>query len=237
MTIIALWATPRTVSTAFERMMIERGDHLVLDEPWSRAYYFGPGRRSERFPLTFPESTYDAVEAAVLEAGASQPLFVKDMAYHANPGITDDALRAMTHTFLIREPSAALSSMHRHWPDFTVDEAGYVAQHELFRRVTAITGDTPHVIDSDQLRADPNRIIDVWCSAVGIEQRPDALTWAPGMQPQWQLWTDWYANAAASTGFEPPRATTMTVPVPDDVAAMLPTARSIYDDLRSHVDA
>jgi ATP-binding cassette subfamily C protein len=33
MTIRVLWATPRTVSTAFERMMIERGDLLVLDEP------------------------------------------------------------------------------------------------------------------------------------------------------------------------------------------------------------
>ena len=54
---LALWATPRTVSTAFERMMIERGDHLVLDEPWSRAYYFGPERVSDRYGLTFPEST------------------------------------------------------------------------------------------------------------------------------------------------------------------------------------
>jgi hypothetical protein len=69
MTVLALWATPRTVSTAFERMMIERGDHLVLDEPWSRAYYFGPDRRSDRFELTFPESTYAGVEAGVLRAG------------------------------------------------------------------------------------------------------------------------------------------------------------------------
>ncbi len=65
---LVLWATPRTVSTAFERMIIERGDHLVLDEPWSRAYYFGPERHSDRFELTFPESTYAAVETGVLAA-------------------------------------------------------------------------------------------------------------------------------------------------------------------------
>ena len=234
MTIIALWATPRTVSTAFERMMIERGDHLVLDEPWSRAYYFGPERRSDRYPLTFPESTFEAVEAAVLATGDSQPVFVKDMAYHAASGITDAALRAITHTLLIREPAAALSSLHRHWPDFTDDEAGYAAQHTLFRRVAALTGEVPLVIDSDRLRADPNRIIGAWCYDVGIDHRPDAVSWEPGMQPQWQLWTGWYSNAAASTGFERPPATATTGPVPAEVSDLLPTARTIYDELRSH---
>ena len=160
---LALWATPRTVSTAFERMMIERDDHLVLDEPWSRAYYFGPDRRSDRYPLTFPESTYAAVESGVLAAGSTSPVFVKDMAYHAAPGITDEALASMTHTFLIRDPLAALSSLHRRWPDFTDDEAGYGAQRDLFDRVVAVTGAVPAVVDSDALVADPGRVVAAWC--------------------------------------------------------------------------
>ncbi len=202
--VLALWATPRTVSTAFERMMIERGDHLVLDEPWSRAYYFGPERRSDRYPLTFPESTYAAVEAGVLAAGRTTTVFVKDMAYHAAPGISDDALQAMTHTFLVRDPRAALTSLHRRWPDFTDDEAGYEAQRVLFERVCDVTGSTPPVIDSDDLRADPDRVIARWCEQVDIDHRPESLQWEAGMQPEWQLWRSWYENAAASTGFAPP---------------------------------
>ena len=233
MPVLALWATPRTVSTAFERMMIERGDHVVLDEPWSRAYYFGPERRSERYPLTFPESTYAAVEAGVLAAGRTSTVFLKDMAYHATPGITDGALRAMTHTFLVRDARAALTSLHRRWPDFTDDEAGYEAQRMLFDRVQEVTDSTPVVIDSDELRAAPDRVIEQWCERVGIDHRPASLEWEAGMQPEWQLWRSWYENAAASTGFSPPSATSVAgEDLPERVAEVLPAAERAIQALR-----
>ena len=232
MTLLALWAMPRTVSTAFGRMMIERGDHLVIDEPWSRAYYFGPERRSDRYPLTFPESTYANVRAGVLAAGRSTPVFVKDMAYHAAPGLTSDDLSAMTHTFLIRDPRAALSSLHARWPDFTDDEAGYRAQRTLFDRVVEATGSVPAVIDSDRLRADPARVVAAWCARVGIEQRPDSLRWEPGMRPEWQLWRDWYANAAASTGFAPPTPPADAADLPERVRALVPVAERELEPLR-----
>ena len=233
MTVLAVWATPRTVSTAFERMMIERGDHLVLDEPWSRAYYFGPERRSDRYPLTFPESTYAQVERGVLSAAVGHPVFVKDMAYHAAPAISDAALGAMTHTFLIREPHAALSSLEREWPDFSDDEAGYTAQRELFDRIVHVAGATPPVIDSDVLRADPDRVIARWCERVGIDHLPSSLRWEPGMRAEWQLWRDWYGNAAASTGFTPP-GSDHTSDVSPRVADVLRVADDAYRHLRRH---
>ncbi len=231
---LALWATPRTVSTAFERMMIERGDHLVLDEPWSRAYYFGPDRRSDRYPLTFSESTYAAVEAGVLAAGANSAVFVKDMAYHAAPGITDEALAAMTHTFLIRDPMAALTSLHRRWSDFTDDEAGYDGQRELFDRVIALTGEVPAVVDSDALVADPERVVAAWCERVGIDHRPESLRWSPGMRPEWQLWRDWYENAAASTGFAAPAGRARIVDPPERVGSLLDACEQAVAPLRHH---
>ena len=232
---LALWATPRTVSTAFERMMIERGDHLVLDEPWSRAYYFGPDRVSDRYGLTFPESTYAAVEAGVVAASADgTPVFVKDMAYHAAPGITDDALASMNHTFLIRDPLAALSSLHRRWPDFTDDEAGYEGQRALFDRVIALTGEVPAVVDSDALVADPERVVAAWCERVGIDHRPESLHWAAGMRPEWQLWRDWYENAAASTGFAAPAGRARIVDPPERVGSLLDACEQAVAPLRHH---
>ena len=44
--IIALWTHPRSISTAFERVMIERGDFNVLHEPFSYLYYVHEGDAS-----------------------------------------------------------------------------------------------------------------------------------------------------------------------------------------------
>jgi hypothetical protein len=37
--IIPLWSIPRSVSTGFERMMMERGDFKVIHEPFSYFFY------------------------------------------------------------------------------------------------------------------------------------------------------------------------------------------------------
>ena len=41
--IIALWTHPRSISTAFERVMMERGDLKILHEPFSYLYYVDGG--------------------------------------------------------------------------------------------------------------------------------------------------------------------------------------------------
>ena len=45
---VALWAVPRSISTAFERVFVERGDFEVFHEPFS-AYYYSTERQSDRF--------------------------------------------------------------------------------------------------------------------------------------------------------------------------------------------
>jgi hypothetical protein len=45
---IALWAVPRSISTAFERVFVEREDSEVFHEPFSASYYHGEGRISDR---------------------------------------------------------------------------------------------------------------------------------------------------------------------------------------------
>jgi len=47
--ILALWATLRSTSTAFETMMRERGDLLALHEPFSRYFYLSEERKSDRY--------------------------------------------------------------------------------------------------------------------------------------------------------------------------------------------
>lgn len=231
MVLLALWATPRTVSTAFERMMIERADHLVLDEPWSRAYYLGPDRRSPRFPLAMPESSYAAVTAGVLAAADERPVFVKDMAYQVEPGLTDELLDSCVHSVLVRDPRASLVSLLKEWPDATPDEFGFDALDRLVDAVAVRTGAPPVVVDSDALRADPVTVIGAWCDAVGIDQRVDALSWQPGMRPEWPMWQSWYTAAAASTDFAPPSAAPARHDIPFSWRDPLERARAVYERL------
>ena len=229
---LALWATPRTVSTAFDKMMRTRGDHRVRTEPFSIAYYLGPEQRSERFPGSRPLATFAHVLDEVRRQAAAGPVFVKERPHHLGPLLDSDVLGEFRSTFLIRDPAFALPSLAGHWSDFTDDEAGYVAQHRAWSLVRD-RGEEPVVIDSDDLRADPEAVVGAWCDAVGIERRPDALRWTPGMPDEWRVWASWMSRAAASTGFAPPDDAPAPV-VGDDVAGRIDACWPLYEALAAH---
>lgn len=229
-----LWAVPRSASTAFERMMIERGDHTVLDEPFSAAYYYGPERQSDRFADTLPDSAYDDVCERIEAAAAERPVFVKEQAYQAGPVLGEDLLGRYRNSFLIRDPRWAVASFAHKWPDVTADEVGFDALGEAYDIACDLheaAGEPPPVvIDTADLRADPPAVVEAWCEAVDLEFDGDALTWSPGMQPQWELWPDWYRGTAASTGFAPP-ADEPPPDLPPRLEAVEAECRPVYERL------
>jgi hypothetical protein len=228
---VALWAVPRTASTAFERMVIERGDHTVFDEPFSEHYYFGPHKSSARFTEVRPDADPAAILERVEAAARRGPVFVKDMAYHV-AGVASPAFAGrFTNTFLIRDPARSLPSLARMWPDFTDEEAGYDALAALVGHAEA-AGQDPIVVDSDDLCRHPEAVVAAWCHRVGIPFVPEALTWAPGMREEWRLWPEWYGATSRSTGFRPPSGT----PPPQEderVAAASERCRPVYEALRA----
>jgi hypothetical protein len=200
---LALWSVPRAASTAFQRMVIERGDHEVVDEPFSEHYYFGPRKVSPRFTEVRPEAEPTVILERLEAAARRGPVFVKDMAYHV-AGLASPAFAGrFTSTFLIRNPARSLPSLARMWPDFTDEEAGFEALAALLAHAEA-AGQEPVVIDSDDLCRDPAGVVAAWCRRVGLRFDRAALTWAPGMRPEWRLWPDWYGATSRSTGFLPP---------------------------------
>lgn len=232
---IALWCTPRSASTAFDRMMRERADHSVFTEPFAAAYYDGPDRVSTRFDVLDGGQgagpTYAAVWAELDEAARQEPVFVKEMAHHLGPALHLRALERFESTFLIRDPMWAVPSMLAIWPDATDEELGYEAQHRAFELLRG-SGHAPPVLDSDDVRSDPHRYVGLWCEAVGIDHRPDALSWEPGLPHGWERWADWFSHAAASTGFAPPEASPPTVD--PQVAGRIERCREHYEALRAH---
>lgn len=196
-----LWTTPRSVSTSFERMMSARGDHTVLDEPFSRSYYYGPDRRSSRYAEALPASsaseTLEQIEAAAEEG----PVFVKDMAYQALELLGPDLLKRFQNSFLVRHPAATLRSLAKRWPDFTDEESGWEALGTVADLVESL-GDDLVVVEADTLCSDPRSVVEAWCGRMGLPFLEHALQWESGMRPEWELWDDWHDSTAESTGFE-----------------------------------
>jgi len=223
--ILALWAVPRSVSTAFERMMSARGDLTVVNEPFSGHYYCGPHRSNTRYPAEKPSPSHDPVQVRqkLIDQAHSRPVFFKDMAYHIAAVMTPDFLEPFTSTVLIRDPRFSLPSLHRRLPDFTREETGFEQLQRLVQILREDLGRDPLIIDGEVLRADPETVCRKYCEAAGIAFRPDSLEWTPGEERHWSRWTEWYQDAASSRGFRPPAAE------PDAEALKIPAVAEALD--------
>ncbi|MEM7565152.1 MAG: sulfotransferase family protein [Pseudomonadota bacterium] len=181
--ILALWATPRSTSTAFERVMSNRGDMNCLHEPYNEAYYYGFDRRNHRYfiadPSTpeSPDLTLSSVHRKLTRLAEKESVFIKDFAYSVMHYADEAFLDRFHHSFLIRDPVKVITSMHSRWPDITLAELGFEDLHTLFNRVADRDGSAPVVIDSDELMAAPEIGMRAYCERMGIEFLPQALSW------------------------------------------------------------
>jgi hypothetical protein len=204
--IIAFWVHPRSISTGFERVFIERGDYKVLHEPFSPLYYVYekrvdcPGQHIDpRVPHSYPD-----IRQWILDEGEKNQVFFKDMAYHPFDHIIKDDpfLKRLTNTFLIREPEKTILSHAVMNPAVTRDEIGYELEFKLYEKVAELSGQTPVIIDADDLENDPEGITRAYCAAVGIPFIKESLSWEPGQVAKWDSWKEWHVDAAKSSGIQ-----------------------------------
>ena len=184
--IVALWAVPRSTSTAFEWMMRQRGDLDCLHEPFGEAWYQGEAPLWPRFSegeKTTPGLTLDSVWEDIQSRAQQGPVFLKDFPHYISHMWTPEFLGQFTHAFLIRDPAKTLTSLYHQWNDFDELEVGFPEQRALFDLLTAINGAPPPVIDSDDLLEQPEAMTRAFCESVGIPFLPEALSWEPGGDP------------------------------------------------------
>lgn len=190
--ILALWATPRSTSTVFEKVMANRGDMRCFHESYNEAYYYGADRRNDRYYSAEPglpikqHLTHASVHRDMTALAESESIFIKDFAYSIMHMADDAFLDAFTHTFLIRDPEKVITSLHARWPDVILPEIGFEELHTLYNRITDREGKAPVVIDSDELLQSPVSGMKTYCESVGIPFIADALQWDKSNEnPTW----------------------------------------------------
>ena len=199
--IIALWAHPRSMSTATERIMRERGDLCCLHEPFMYDYYIGQGRDFPGFePVAGHPTDYPGIVEMLERSAKDGPAFFKDMAYYVTPRMLKDAssLHRITHSFLIRSPVASILSYHKLDPNFTLENVGLEAQWQLYEAACA-AGLSPVVLDAEAVRADPKGTMRLYWDAVGLSYSETAFDWqAPPRE--WDHVSAWHEEAMTSSG-------------------------------------
>lgn len=196
--ILALWSAPRCRSTAFARMMAERGDYRVLHEPFSHVQNFGESDVAGRIVRSERELIPELWRLA-----AEGPLFFKDTTdFHYPCLLADrDFLSQPVHTFLIRHPADAIASHYALHPGLQRDEIGFAWLAEIYDAVAQATGVPPVVVDSDELVERPADTVRAYCRAVGIPFAAETLSWQPGMHEDWRRTSRWHETASRTGGF------------------------------------
>lgn len=220
-----MWAHSRSASTAFLRMMIERGDVTVLHEPFLALTEEGVVRLPAPGGGVLTARSEKELLDRLTELARARPVFVKDVLdyeYEYPFGHTE-ALAGMTHVFMVRDPKQTIGSHYAVKPAVTCAEIGYERLCALFERLWSVTGRRPLVLRAERLLRDPADVVRNFCDYAGLPFVPEALTWNPGEQPEWARTGRWHLEVSRSTGFQD-RRNAYPVTVDNDA-----TLKSFYD--------
>ncbi len=207
--VIILWAHPRSMSTAIERVMRERGDFECLHEPFLHYYYLDKtGKALPHFASEAGHPTsYAATREWILECAEAGPVFAKDMSYYVMPELLDDVdfCRRVRHCFLIRDPLRAILSYYRLDPAVAPGEIGIEAQWRQFEGLRELGIDNSLVLEAEAVQRDPAGMIGRFWRSLGLDYLGDALSWRRGEIPDdWQYVEGWHQSVRDSAGIHAP---------------------------------
>ena len=211
---IAMWSGPRALSTALMRSWENRPDCKVVDEPLYAAYLAETGLDHPMQAEVLAAQSQDAaVVAEQMTTIAGAPVvYQKHMSHHLLPDMPRGWIDRISNAFLIRDPRRVLASYDQKRAAPTLADIGIEQQVELFDRLAERDGKAPPVIDADDLQQAPQLVLSALCEALGVQFRPEMLSWPPGPRESDGVWAPhWYDSVWRSTGFAPPKPRSITL--------------------------
>lgn len=202
---IAMWSGPRNLSTAMMYSFGARSDMAVVDEPFYSAYLNATGLdHPMRDQILASQSTDPSQVITDLlgpAPGGKRHFYQKHMSQHMIAGVPRDWIMDVTNVFLIRHPARVAASFAAKFENPSLADIGFVQQAELFEQLTS-AGQSPVVIDSHDIRDDPEGMLKRLCAAIDLPWDPAMLSWPAGGHRDDGIWAShWYGAVHRSTGF------------------------------------
>lgn len=205
---IAMWSGPRNLSTALMYSFAQRTDMSVRDEPFYASYLRSSGADHPMRDEIIAAHSTDAAALAVAcseDAPEGTPhMYLKLMAHHMLPEFDRSFMSRCRNVFLIRHPARVLASYaaKRENPDLSDTAARELLS--LFQEACGL-GQSPAVVDSADVRRDPEGMLKALCTELGLLFDERMLTWDAGGNPADGVWSShWYGAVHKSTGFAGP---------------------------------
>lgn len=223
---IAMWSGPRNLSTAMMYSFGARDDFTVMDEPFYAPFLAISGNdhpmRSDI--LATHETDPETVAKTCLAEVATPHLYMKHMPHHMAKGFPMDWARECMSVHLIRHPARVIASYAAKWPDVSFDEIGFARQAALYDEIGGL------VIDSYDIRQDPEKALRRLCCTLDLPFDPAMLSWEAGPRAEDGVWAaHWYGAVHRSTGFAGPEG---DLPVLEGrFAELLDAALPYYEEL------
>lgn len=232
---IAMWSGPRNLSTAMMYSFAARGDCAVIDEPFYAAYLARTGldhpMRAEILTAQ-PQDPAQVVGQLLGHVPAQKAHFYqKHMSQHMIAGMPRDWISQVNNVFLIRHPARVVASFAAKYERPKLADLGFLQQAAIYEQLVA-EGYRPVVIDSADIRRDPETMLRRLCAAIGLNFTPAMLCWPRGGRSEDGVWAaHWYGAVHDSTGFAP--AEGLLPELKGEGAALAEAALPAYERLRA----
>lgn len=226
-----MWSGPRNLSTAMMYSFAARGDCAVWDEPFYAAYLKQTGLAHPMADRIIAAHDSDPVRVASacsgFGPGGKPHFYMKHMAQHMIDGVPLDWAEGCVHVHLIRHPARVIASYAAKRKNPTLEDIGFTQQQSLFDRFGGV------VIDSYDIRANPQQMLRKLCDAIGLAFTDRMLRWPVGGHSQDGVWAGhWYGAVHQSTGFA--QAEGDLPEIPSELGGILGAALPAYEALRDH---
>ena len=234
---ISVWSGPRNLSTAMMYSFAQRNDTAVVDEPFYAAYLAATGVVHPMYKEIIAAGEVDAVKVAqycTTSCPENKSVFYqKQMTKHMIQAFDRDWIFDVCNIFLIRDPARVIASYHAKHEDPELADIGIKEQLELFNKVCQKTGDAPVVVNSADILANPEKVLNALCRAIGIKFQPSMLQWPTGPRSFDGVWAPhWYKSVWQSRGFGSPENNQPQVP--DHLLNLLETANGYFEQIKRH---
>jgi len=177
-----------------------RPDFAIWDEPFYAPYLAKTGYDHPMAAeiIAAHESDPEKVAERCLDTIPAQKphFYMKHMPHHMIDGFPTVWAKECVNIHLIRHPARVIASYGVKRSDITDDDIGFRQQAELFDQIGGI------VIDSAEIRQDPENMLKKLCAAIDLPFDPAMLSWSAGPRADDGIWAaHWYNAVHKSTGF------------------------------------